>query len=64
MSLADYLILAVVVLAAVGAIVYGRRHPSGCSKGCASCGQDCPRKKSDPSGAATEEKSGAVGSED
>ena len=48
MSLADYIIVAVVVLAAVGAFVYTRRHPNdcGCGTDCAACRKACARKQS------------------
>ncbi len=48
MSLADYIIVAVVVLAAVGAFVYTRRHPNdyGCGADCATCRKACARKQS------------------
>ncbi|HCB65346.1 MAG TPA: hypothetical protein DEP43_05215 [Ruminococcaceae bacterium] len=46
MSLADYIIVAVVVLAAVGALVYARRHPDcGCGSGCTSCQKACARRR-------------------
>ena len=45
MSLADYIIVAVVVLAAVGAFVYTRRHPNDCGCGTA-CWKACARKQS------------------
>lgn len=48
MSLADYLILAGVILAAVGAILHSRRHPGGCGGNCSSCKQSCAQKKEDP----------------
>ncbi|MGN0624852.1 MAG: hypothetical protein ACI4I8_01130 [Oscillospiraceae bacterium] len=49
MSLADYIIVAVVVLAAVGAFVYARRHPDcGCGSGCASCQKACARREGSP----------------
>lgn len=48
MSLADYIIVAVVVLAAVGAFVYTRHHPNdcGCGTDCAACRKACARKQS------------------
>ncbi len=56
MSLADYIILAVIVLAAVGAICYVRYHPCDCSKDCSSCGHSCARKKADLPNAGPEKK--------
>ena len=43
MSLADYIIVAVVVLAAVGAFVYTRRHPNDC--GCRLLESLCQKTK-------------------
>ena len=44
MSIADYVILAVVALAAVGAVIYGRRHPGGCGGNCTFCKHGCEKK--------------------
>lgn len=47
MSIADYVILAVVALAAVGAVIYGRRHPGSCGGNCALCKRGCEKKDPD-----------------
>ena len=48
MSIADYVILAVVALAAVGAVIYGRRHPGGCGGNCTFCKHGCEKKDQNP----------------
>ncbi len=46
MSFVDYIIVAVVVLAAVGALIYTHRHSScNCGTGCASCPRACAQKQ-------------------
>lgn len=52
MSIADYVIVAVVILAAIGALWYARRHPScgGCQGGCAACQKSCASRQEPAAG--------------